>query len=72
MLYIRNSSCASICARLRRKMDKKQVNIRLPKDMVQCIKNQALLLGIHQSAIYTMALYDYLIERGLIDVKRKN
>ncbi len=53
-------------------MERKQVNIRLPKYMVQCIKNQALLLGVHQSALYTIALYDYLIKRGLIDVKGKD
>lgn len=46
-------------------MEKKQVNIRLPKLLAQNYKEHALQLGVHQNSLYTIALYEYLSVRGI-------
>lgn len=53
------------------KMERQQVNIRLPKIITDGVEKQANMLGISRNQVYIMILYEYLTMRGLIDVKRE-
>lgn len=53
------------------KMERQQVNIRLPKIITDGVEKQASMLGISRNQVYIMILYEYLTMRGLIDVKRE-
>lgn len=52
-------------------MDKQQVNMRLPKIITKAIQIQSEMLGMSKNDIYTIALFEYFIKRGLIDAKRE-
>ena len=52
-------------------MEKQQVNIRLPKILINAVKKQSEMLGLSNNDIYTTALFEYFMEKGLIDVKRE-
>lgn len=52
-------------------MEKQQVNIRLPKVIADSFNSQSTQLGVPRNTLYTMALYEHLIKRGLLNVKGK-
>lgn len=53
-------------------MEKQQVNIRLPKTITKCVETEAKLVDVSKNTYYTMALYDYLTTKGLLNAKREN
>lgn len=53
-------------------MERQQINIRLPKIIAESYNRQSSLLDIPRNTLYTMALYEYLIKRRLINVEREN
>lgn len=52
-------------------MDKQQVNIRLPKVIIQAVKEQADLVGLSYNDVYTTALFEHFLQKGFIHVKRE-
>lgn len=53
-------------------MKKHQVNIRLPETITKCVEVEAKIVDVSKNTYYTMALYDYLTTKGLLNVKREN
>ena len=53
-------------------MKRVQVNIRLPEAIAKSYDYQAKIIDTSKNTMYTMALYDYLVKRGLLYVERKN
>lgn len=52
-------------------MERHQVNIRLPKSITQCVEAEAKLIDVSKNTYYTMALYEYLKGRGLLNAQRE-
>ena len=54
------------------KMERQQVNIRLPKIITKCVENEAKMIDVSRNTYYTMVLYEYLRSKGILDAQRKN
>lgn len=63
---------ADVLAIREQKMKRVQVNIRLPEAIAKSYDYQAKVIDTSKNTMYTMALYDYLVKRGLLYVERKN